>query len=85
MAGSNEAPRDAALRPKNMFLPPQAVSGCEAGATTNIEIREPHKSGYQSETLGRTNAHHAYGKCTQYAFPPHYGVGVESGKCSIKL
>ena len=68
-----------------MILPHRAVSGSEAGATTDIENRDPHKSGYQSETLGRTNDRPVYRKCTQYAFPSHYGVGVESGKCSIKL
>eukprot|EP00966_Prymnesium_polylepis_P171706 3970736-Prymnesium_polylepis.1 len=45
-------------------------------ATSKSANREPHKSGYrsESETLGRTNARPVYRKCTQYAFPSHYAL-----------
>eukprot|EP00966_Prymnesium_polylepis_P273499 6317802-Prymnesium_polylepis.1 len=60
---------------KRDFAPSGRLGVRAAGATTDIEIREPHKSGCQSETLGRINAHPAYRKYTQYAFPSHFGVG----------
>eukprot|EP00966_Prymnesium_polylepis_P306419 7080661-Prymnesium_polylepis.1 len=66
---------------KTWFCPLGPSRGARRARPTNIEIREPQTSGSRSETLGRTNAHPTYWKCTKYAFPhhtSHYGVGVES-------